>query len=174
MLCRQLSCYTVFMFIIWNKWFFNRHNVYLVIMCDGQSYRPQTCEQIYCIFLDQPFRGSWMGIRVLFLRWWPHCHQGCMNNPGVGVGWGVYLLCGTYGGGGGGGGGGEGLLQGSLFEPKFHSQGPIFSCDQAALQMVFSVCPSVSVCLSVCHTFLTMFSSSYHHEIFRSYYQWPK
>ena len=43
----------------------------------------------------------------------------------------------------------------------------IFSCDQAALQMVFSVCPSV------CHTFLTMFPSSYHHEIF-SYYQWPK
>ena len=32
--------------------------------------------------------------------------------------------------------------------------------------------PSVrlSVCPSVCHTFLTMFSSSYHHEIFRSYY----
>ena len=39
-----------------------------------------------------------------------------------------------------------------------------------------SVCPSVrlSVCLSVCHTFLTMFPSLYHHEIFRSYYQWPK
>ena len=56
----------------------------------------------------------------------------------------------------------------------------IFSCDQAALQMVFSVCPSVclSVCPSVrpsvCHTFLTMFPSSYHHEIFRSYYQWQK
>ena len=79
----------------------------------------------------------------------------------------------------------------------------IFSCDQAALQMVFSVCPSVcpSVCLShlfscdqaalwmvqsvrpsvrlsvrlsVCHTFLTMFPSSHHHEIFRSCYQWPK
>ena len=26
---------------------------------------------------------------------------------------------------------------------------------------------------SVCHTFLTMFPSSYHHEIFRSYYQGP-
>ena len=52
----------------------------------------------------------------------------------------------------------------------------LFSCDQAALQMVFSVCPSVrpSVRPSVCHTFLTMFPSSYHHEIFRSYYQWPK
>ena len=51
----------------------------------------------------------------------------------------------------------------------------IFSCDQAALQMVFSVCPSVhlSVCPSVRHTFLTMFPSSYHHETFRSYYQWP-
>ena len=35
-----------------------------------------------------------------------------------------------------------------------------------------SVCPSVrlSVCPSVCHTFLTMFPSSYHHEIFRRYY----
>ena len=56
----------------------------------------------------------------------------------------------------------------------------LFSCDQAALWMVQSVCPSVrpSVCLSVrpsvCHTFLTMFPSSYHHEIFRSYYQWQK
>ena len=39
-----------------------------------------------------------------------------------------------------------------------------------------SVCPSVrlSVCPSVCHTFLTMFPSSYHHKIFRSYYQWQK
>ena len=32
----------------------------------------------------------------------------------------------------------------------------------------------MSVRLSVCHTFLTMFPSSYHLEIFRSYYQWPK
>ena len=31
----------------------------------------------------------------------------------------------------------------------------------------------MSVRLSVCHTFLTMFPSSYH-EIFRSNYQWPK
>ena len=48
----------------------------------------------------------------------------------------------------------------------------VFSCDQAALWMVFSVCLSVrlSVCLSVRHTFLTMFPSSYHHEIFRSYH----
>ena len=35
-----------------------------------------------------------------------------------------------------------------------------------------SVCPSVR--LSVCHTFLTMFPSSDHHEIFKSYYQWQK
>ena len=28
--------------------------------------------------------------------------------------------------------------------------------------------------MSVRHTFLTMFPSSYHHEIFRSYYQWQK
>ena len=33
-----------------------------------------------------------------------------------------------------------------------------------------SVHPSVRP--SVCHTFLTMFPSSYHHEIFRSCYQW--
>ena len=32
----------------------------------------------------------------------------------------------------------------------------------------------LSVRLSVCHTFFTMFSSSYHHEIFRSDYQWQK
>ena len=52
----------------------------------------------------------------------------------------------------------------------------VFSCDQAALWMVQSVRPSVclSVRLSVCHTFLTMFPSSYHHQIFRSYYQWQK
>ena len=31
-----------------------------------------------------------------------------------------------------------------------------------------------SVCLSVRHTFFTMFPSLYHHEIFRSYYQWQK
>ena len=35
----------------------------------------------------------------------------------------------------------------------------IFSCDQ--------------VRPSVCHTFITMFPSSYHPEIFRSYYHWP-
>ena len=37
----------------------------------------------------------------------------------------------------------------------------IFSCDQAALRTL------LSVCLSVCHTFFTMFRLSYHHEIFR-------
>ena len=47
------------------------------------------------------------------------------------------------------------------------------------LSVCLSVCPSVrlsvcpSVCLSVSHTFLTMFPSSYHHEIFRSYHQGP-
>ena len=51
----------------------------------------------------------------------------------------------------------------------------IFSCDQAALWMVFSVSLSVcpSVCLSVRHTFLTMFPSSYHHKIFRSCHHGP-
>ena len=50
----------------------------------------------------------------------------------------------------------------------------MFSCDKAALGVVQSVCLSVclSVRLSVRHTFVTMFPSSYHHEIFRSYYQW--
>ena len=33
---------------------------------------------------------------------------------------------------------------------------------------------SPSVCLSVRHTFFTMFPSLYHHEIFRSYHQWQK
>ena len=47
----------------------------------------------------------------------------------------------------------------------------IFSSDQAALWMVFSVCPSV--CLSVRQPFLTMFPSSYNHETFRSYHQDP-
>ena len=32
----------------------------------------------------------------------------------------------------------------------------------------------LSVSLSVRHTFLTMFPSSYHHEIFRSHYQWQR
>ena len=51
------------------------------------------------------------------------------------------------------------------------------SCFLAATKQLYewyflSVCPSVR--LSVRHTFLTMFPSSYHHEIFRSYYQWQK
>ena len=46
-----------------------------------------------------------------------------------------------------------------------------FSCDQAALRTLLSVCLSVRP--SVCHTFFTMFPSSYHLEIFRSYYHWP-
>ena len=71
----------------------------------------------------------------------------------------------------------------SAFEPTFsfitrHHYNVVrlqvcyFSCNQAALWMVQSVRPSG--CPSVRHTFLTMFSSSYHHEIFRSYYQWQK
>ena len=48
----------------------------------------------------------------------------------------------------------------------------ILSCDQAAPWMVQSDRPSV--CLSVRHTLFTMFPSLYHHEIFRSYYQWQK
>ena len=48
----------------------------------------------------------------------------------------------------------------------------IFSCDQAALRTLLSV--RRSVCPSICHTFLTMFPSSYHHEIFWNDYQWQK
>ena len=40
----------------------------------------------------------------------------------------------------------------------------VFSCDQAALRTLISVRPSVL------HTFLTMFLSSYHPEIFRSFH----
>ena len=48
----------------------------------------------------------------------------------------------------------------------------VFSCDQAALRTLLSV--RLSVCPSVRHTFLTMFPSSYNHEIFRSYYHGQK
>ena len=44
-------------------------------------------------------------------------------------------------------------------------------CPSVRLSVRLSVCPSVR--LSVCHTFLTMFPSSYHHEIFRSYHIGP-
>ena len=44
----------------------------------------------------------------------------------------------------------------------------VLSGDQAALWMV------QFFCLSVCHTICIMFSSSSHHEIFRSYYHWQK
>ena len=52
----------------------------------------------------------------------------------------------------------------------------LFSCDQAAIWLVQSVRPSVcpSVRLSVRHTFFTIFPSSYHQEIFRSYYHGQK
>ena len=41
----------------------------------------------------------------------------------------------------------------------------IFSCDQAALQMVFSVCPSV--CLSVCLSVTPFWLCSHHHIIMK-------
>ena len=52
-------------------------------------------------------------------------------------------------------------------ERTFNQNIWIFSCDQAALWTAFSVR------LPVRHTFFTMFPSSYHHEMFRSYYHWP-
>ena len=41
----------------------------------------------------------------------------------------------------------------------------VFSCDQAALQMVFSVCPSV--CLSVCLSVTPFWLCSHHHIIMK-------
>ena len=49
----------------------------------------------------------------------------------------------------------------------------ILSCNQAFYEW-FSPSVCLSICPSVCHTFLTLFPSSYHHEIFRTYYQWQK
>ena len=51
----------------------------------------------------------------------------------------------------------------------------VFSCDQAALWMVQSVC--LSVCLSVCPSVrlsVTPFWLCSHHRIIMSYYQWKK
>ena len=47
----------------------------------------------------------------------------------------------------------------------------VFSCNQAALRTLLSVCLSVRP--SLCHIFFTMFPSSCHLENFRSYYHWP-
>ena len=45
----------------------------------------------------------------------------------------------------------------------------IFSCDQAALRTILSVCPSARLSVT---PFSQCFLSSYHHEILRSYYHW--
>ena len=63
-------------------------------------------------------------------------------------------------------------LLGTNFSEKFQLKLKLFSCDQAAIWLVQFVCLSVRP--SICHTFFTMFPSSYHHEIFRSYHQWQK
>ena len=58
--------------------------------------------------------------------------------------------------------------------------GPWFRCYTCKGQIFLAATKQLykwyfpSVCPSVCHTFLTMFPSSYHYEIFRSYYQWLK
>ena len=49
-----------------------------------------------------------------------------------------------------------------------HMSTQLFSCDQAALRTLLSARPSVR------HNFLIMFPSTYHHEIFRSYYHRQK
>ena len=56
--------------------------------------------------------------------------------------------------------------------PSHYNVVLIFSCDQLSSYMTGSVRPSVRP--SVCHTFFTMFPSSYHHEIFRIYYHGQK
>ena len=52
-------------------------------------------------------------------------------------------------------------------EPIIHT----FSCNQAALRTLLSVHPSVCLFFhpSACYTFFTMFLSSYHDEMFKSY-----
>ena len=60
--------------------------------------------------------------------------------------------------------------------PRFGQWRGIFVSSNYQLRPSSSTNGSVrpSVRLSVRHTFLTMFPSSYHHQIFRSYYQWQK
>ena len=60
------------------------------------------------------------------------------------------------------------LCCGEVWRSTTH--GFFFSCDQAALRTLLSVPPSVR--LSICHTFLTVFLSSYHSEIFSIHYHW--
>ena len=56
---------------------------------------------------------------------------------------------------------------------KFLQQvGVVFSCDQAAIRTLQSICPSV--CLYVCYIFFTMFLSWYQHKIFTSCDHWQK
>ena len=59
-----------------------------------------------------------------------------------------------------------------LYRLVFHAVWTLHTFLAATKQLYEWFSPSVrpSVCLSVRHTFLTMFPSSYHHEIFRSYY----
>ena len=61
--------------------------------------------------------------------------------------------------------------RGMVIEPS-----PIIPRQQklTAMLLVHALRTPLSVRLSVCHIFLTMFFSSYHHEIFRSYYHWQK
>ena len=62
-----------------------------------------------------------------------------------------------------------------LFAPwSYSSHWLMFLAATKQLYEWFSPSVCLSVRLSVRHTFLTMFPSSYHHEIFRSYYQWQK
>ena len=68
-------------------------------------------------------------------------------------------------------------LLGDLGTNKQHcklSQIQLFLAATKQLYDWFSPSVCLSVCLSVCHPLFTMFPSSYHHEIFRSYYQWQK
>ena len=68
-------------------------------------------------------------------------------------------------------------IQYCLFWTEWHYLNQSFLGFLAATKQLYKwYFPSVrlSVCPSVCHTFFTMFPSSYHHEIFRSYYHGQK
>ena len=53
----------------------------------------------------------------------------------------------------------------------FRTLSPVFLAATKQLYEWYFLSVFLSVCPSVRHTFLTMFPSSYHHEIFRSYHQ---
>ena len=66
-----------------------------------------------------------------------------------------------------------GILSAQTFWNGFSFK-KITVCLSVCPSVCLSVRPSVSLSVCTCHTFFTMFPSWYHHEIFRSDYQWQK